>query len=48
METATIKKMKSNFRTPWGEDKHITEFRTRLERNQAELNDIGIVIGEVE
>ena len=40
--------MKAAFRTPWAEDEHVTEFKARLERDQAKLDDIGITIGDVD
>ena len=40
--------MKAAFRTLWAEDEHVTEFKARLERDQAELDDIGITIGDVD
>ena len=39
--------MKAVFRTPWGEDEHVKEFKARLEHDQAEHDDIGITIGDV-
>ena len=48
LDTATIKKIKAAFRTPWGEDEHVTEFKARLERDQAELDDIGITTSNVD
>ena len=39
--------MKDKYLTPWGVDEHVTDFRIRLDEDQAELGVIGIVIDDV-
>ena len=48
LDTATIKNTKVAFRTSRGEDEHVPEIKARGDRNQAELDDIGITIRDVD